>query len=175
MNTTQTQLSLAITALAIPKVKKTNEEKSIIMKTAHAIKKSAAKKWGCKINEIQFSICLKMANEKENFVVKVKTYKVENSRKEIMAKLSEHRRAQLREAQRKYRENRSKNGEKFVSVWVKENDPNQDNLFPTEQNKTIETIKALISKEREKNLYTERNKSLLAFIQKIEETLCLEK
>ncbi len=39
-----------------------------------------------------------------------------------MAKLSEKRRAQLKEAQRKYRENKRLNGVKQVSVWVKESD-----------------------------------------------------
>lgn len=39
-----------------------------------------------------------------------------------MAKLSEKRRAQLKEAQRKYRENKRLNGAKQVSVWVKESD-----------------------------------------------------
>jgi len=96
------------------------------------------------------------------------TYKQEAT---AMAKLSEHRRAQLREAQKKYRENRIKNnGERFVQMWVKETDPAQTNLIG-ENNETIEKIKALISKEREKNLYTERNKSLLAFIQHLEEIL----
>ncbi len=39
-----------------------------------------------------------------------------------MAKLSEKRRKQLKEAQRKYRENKKLNGIKQVSIWVKESD-----------------------------------------------------
>lgn len=39
-----------------------------------------------------------------------------------MAKLSEKRRAQLKEAQRKYRENKRLSGAKQVSIWVKESD-----------------------------------------------------
>jgi hypothetical protein len=39
-----------------------------------------------------------------------------------MAKLSEKRRAQLKEAQRRYRENKRLNGIKQVSIWVKESD-----------------------------------------------------
>lgn len=39
-----------------------------------------------------------------------------------MAKLSEKRREQLKEAQRKYRENKKLNGIKQVSIWVKESD-----------------------------------------------------
>lgn len=39
-----------------------------------------------------------------------------------MAKLSEKRRAQLKEAQRKYRENKRLNGAKQVSIWIKESD-----------------------------------------------------
>lgn len=38
-----------------------------------------------------------------------------------MAKLSEKRLAQLKEAQRKYRENKRLNGQKQVNVWISSN------------------------------------------------------
>jgi len=54
-----------------------------------------------------------------------------------MAKLSEKRREQLKEAQRKYRENKRLNGIKQVSVWFKESDNlitnNQDLLTCNQQ------------------------------------------
>jgi hypothetical protein len=74
MNATTNQLSIAVAAaLPAPKAKQTNQEKSAVMKAAHAIQKAAAKAWNCSVREILFSVCLKMARAKETFCNKEKT------------------------------------------------------------------------------------------------------
>ena len=78
-----------------------------------------------------------------------------------MAKLSEKRLAQLKEAQRKYRENKRLNGQKQINIWISSNQETPDNLITSNQdlisNNQLESvqnqlaqIKAIVSEYESK-------------------------
>lgn len=67
-----------------------------------------------------------------------------------MAKLSEKRLAQLKEAQRKYRENKRLNGQKQVNMWISSNQETTDKTISSNQFESLQNqlaqIKAIVAK-----------------------------